>query len=143
MIDELIECLLWDIDSTVADRGTRGPFDYTKVMDDSVKEDIQTIYKILRKGTQAIKFIFLTGRPESCRADTEKWLYFYGFEYDELIMRPDDCKDNNAIFKMNAYKKFIKDKYKVIAVFEDSVRAAQMYREILKITCILVDDNKY
>lgn len=145
MQEELPQCLLWDIDSTVADRGTRGAYDYTKVIEDTVKSDIQAIYKGLRGNpmNKAVKFIFLTGRPESCRVDTEKWLYLHGFFYNELIMRPDDNKENGAIFKMGAYKKFILDKYKVIVVFEDSERATKMYREIFKITVLAVDNNSY
>lgn len=142
-MEKLPECYIFDIDGTVADRGTRSPYDYTKVMDDTVKEDIQTIYKSLRKGSSNTRFIFITGRPESCRTDTEKWLYYYGFENDGLIMRPDDNRENNAIFKMNVFKKFIKEVYKVIAVFEDSDRAVEMYRKICKITAIQVDEGKY
>ena len=48
------------------------------------------------------KIAFITGRPELYRHSTEKWLDIYGFEYDYLIMRPDDNSMPSPQFKLKA-----------------------------------------
>ncbi|MBL7490663.1 hypothetical protein I6A62_21820, partial [Frankia sp. AgW1.1] len=43
--------------------------------------------------------VWLTGRPERSRADTEQWLVAQGLPVDTLRMRPDDDRRSARVFK--------------------------------------------
>lgn len=140
-----IKCFIFDIDGTVADRGSRHPFDYTKVREDILKEPMNIIYGALKCFTliSNVQFIFITGRPEICRTDTEQWLDDHRFLYDLLYMRPDDNKEQDARLKLQIYKEHIEPYYEVIAVFEDRSRVVQMWRDICGLTVLQVDKGEF
>lgn len=143
------KCIIWDIDGTVADRGTRHPFDYTTVLEDTPKKNIQFLYDYMRRpdraeyGGEELEYIFITGRPESCRADTKKWLNDNNFTYNILFMRPDENKEQDARMKLQIYKEHIEPKYEVIAVFEDRKRVVDMWRDICHLTVLQVDKGEF
>jgi predicted kinase len=63
-------CYIFDIDGTLADKGTRNAYDETKVLSDTV---IPEVHKVMtRLGNDYI--IFVSGRSEKCYDDTLKWI---------------------------------------------------------------------
>lgn len=143
------KAIIWDIDNTVADRGTRHPFDFTKVDEDTPKKDIQFLYDYMVRPDRAEyggiepTYIFITGRPESCRVETKEWLTTNGFYHHKLFMRPDDNKEQDARLKLQIYKEHIEPHYDVIAVFEDRDRVVEMYRDILGLTVLQVAKGNF
>ncbi len=66
---------------------------------------------------QGVATIFITGRPESQRADTERNLKRLGYEnWTELILKPDDfpSAESAADFKAPQRAKLEKDGYRII-----------------------------
>lgn len=49
---------------------------------------------------EAGEVIYLTGRPERCRADTERWLTDNGFPHADVVMRPDRDRRPAREFKL-------------------------------------------
>jgi hypothetical protein len=49
---------------------------------------------------QRADLVYLTGRPERCRADTEAWLAAHDFPEGRLLMRPDDDRRPARRFKL-------------------------------------------
>jgi hypothetical protein len=49
--------------------------------------------------------VYLTGRPERCRADTELWLVEHGFPAAELVMRPSDDRRPARLFKVEQVRR--------------------------------------
>ena len=49
--------------------------------------------------------VYLTGRPERCRADTEIWLAQHGFPPADLVMRPDDDRHPARLFKVGQVRR--------------------------------------
>jgi hypothetical protein len=45
--------------------------------------------------------VYLTGRPERCRTDTERWLRQHGFPAAEVLMRPDRDRRPARQFKLD------------------------------------------
>lgn len=144
-----IKAIIWDIDGTIADRGERHPFDYTTVIDDTPKKDVRFLYDYMRHpdravfGGEEVDYIFITGRPESCRIDTERWLQVYDFSYEKLYMRPNENKEQDARLKLQIYKEHIEPYYEVIAVFEDRSRVVQMWRDVCGLTTLQVDKGEF
>jgi trehalose-6-phosphatase len=60
-----------DIDGTVARHVSRSPYDYTKVGEDEYIEDV---CQVLNDLSYHMPLVFVSGRDDSCEADTRAWL---------------------------------------------------------------------
>ena len=79
------------------------------------------------------QIIFLTGRHESARGLTEKWLKQHlKLEDSEYVlhMRPDRDWRPNTAFKEEIYNEFIKDYWDVVFAIEDRDRVIKMWRRL-------------
>lgn len=51
------------------------------------------------------EIVYLTGRPERCRQDTETWLAAHGFPSAEVLMRPDTDRRPARLFKLDEVRR--------------------------------------
>ena len=49
--------------------------------------------------------VYLTGRPERCRGDTERWLMAHGFPQARVVMRPDRDRRPARLFKLEQVRR--------------------------------------
>lgn len=130
----LNDCVICDLDGTLAIDQNRSWFDYDKVIDDPVDPRLLRIIKNYLK--QGIRVFFLTGREDkgNCRKLTSQWLknhlgeFEYTFDYN-LIMREKGDRRGDQITKKELYEKYIKDSYNVLCVFDDRQKVVDMWRE--------------
>jgi len=73
-------------------------------------------------------FIF-SGRDDSCIEETKEWLNKHDINNFKLVMRNTGDKRSDEIVKKEMYEKHIKDKYNVLAVFDDRPRVIRMWKE--------------
>ncbi len=126
--------ILCDIDGTVALMGDRSPYDTTRVIDDRPNKPIIDLATTL--SLSGYRVIFMSGRDESCRADTEEWLRMY-FGNACVFMRPAGDVRRDAIVKRELFDKHIRDAYDVRLVLDDRTQVVQMWRS-LGLTCLQV-----
>lgn len=122
------DCILVDIDGTVAIHQGRSPYDLSKV-----SEDLPNIplFKILKSlNDQGYPIIFVSGREDICRKDTETWLNQNFPNWDQLLMRKKDDFRKDCIVKEEIYHTLIEPKYNVIAVFDDRNQCVDMWRKL-------------
>lgn len=135
----LPRCILVDIDGTVADRGSRSPFEWHRVGEDLPKWPIINLVKAMRASGYAV--VFFSGRDAVCRPDTEEWLYrqfgWYGPDY-ELYMRPEGDNRQDAIVKHELFDQYIVGRYYVEFVVDDRQQVVDMWRRQLGLTCVQV-----
>lgn len=62
---------------TLAEKGDRSPFDYSKVIEDTPIEPIVELSKIL---SRHYTIIVCSGREDVCYNDTKSWLDKYGIQ---------------------------------------------------------------
>ena len=112
----LEDVVLCDIDGTVAEITNRGPYDWNKVHQDKCRT---LVMKAARSFGPSV--IFISGRDEVCRYDTETWLRLhYGFGAPlGLYMRPAGDTRRDSIVKREIYENRIKGRYNVLAIFDD------------------------
>ncbi len=106
----------WDIAHTPAYIITDEPF-YPMI-------DLAKHYK-----KSGVEVILLTGRPESVRGVTVKWLKKYDIQYDQLIMR--SWEDNflkAAIYKKKMYETHIHSD--VICAYDDDQTIIDMWSDL-------------
>lgn len=114
----LADCIICDIDGTVAHHGTRSPFDMTKVDQDTPRVEIIAAVKSLVQSTGAY-LVFVSGRNECAREKTAQWLKAQGFDNFYLFLRADkDCR-RDSIVKREIYENSILPNWNVLAVFDD------------------------
>jgi predicted kinase len=139
--DSLPHCIMVDMDATLCFNTEGRPFWGTEA-DNSVIKDIPNTpivelvkhYKEATYGTNPYNnnrhIIIVTGRAESSREGTIAWLEKYKVPYDEILMRPNGSTIPGECLKEQLYNLFIKDKYYVDFVLEDSTKVVKKYRDL-------------
>ena len=131
--EDLPNCIIVDIDGTLAHIVDRSPYDYTKVSEDVVDENVaQIVRKYAQRDIQDLPdtyIIVVSGREDACRTETEQWLADNRIPYDEFYMRKSGDQRNDAIVKKEIYDEFIKPRFNVRFVLDDRDRVVKMWRE--------------
>lgn len=129
------EAVIVDIDGTVAFMNGRSPYDYSRVLEDGVHEDMRrTLQDIDYQGDCHI--LFVSGRDDVSRADTLSWLKVHSVPYDELFMRPTGSKDEfgnkkrDFDIKLELFNEHIRDHYNVRNVFDDRNQVVELWRAL-------------
>ena len=129
--------IICDIDGTIADIAHR--LEYVKgdtkdwksffanIDNDSPRQDIiDEVFQLANLKQQEV--IFVTGRPDTYRKETEAWLEKYTPDYSMLLMRRCDDKRPDNEVKQGIYDKFLKH-YEIDMIYDDRPRVIRMWRE--------------
>lgn len=151
-----MEVIIFDIDGVLADakwrvdkyitpaRKAKTPIDWNSFFEDqALDEPIEPTVKALAQLSGRYPAIFFTGRPESTRAATSRWLMRHGCAIDvvppyaaltadssdsPLWMRPDGDRTDDHILKIRMLNQARELGYKPIMAFEDRARIVAAYR---------------
>lgn len=141
------QAYIFDIDGTLADLSHRKHFiaGENKNWDSFYAEcgkdkPIESVCRVLRELSYPV--IYITGRPQSYRLDTDKWLTFNDLPHGMLFMRPDGDHRPDFELKKEIYNMYIKDRIEILGVFEDRQQCVDMWRS-LGLTCFQVADGNY
>lgn len=149
--DGLPYCVWVDIDGTLTANSSlkkRSPYDFSKVSGD----DPNLFVMALLDGLATINhnnpghpytIFILSGREDSCRKDTEKWLEKHDVEYDQLIMRVSGDGTKDSIVKYDMFMEHIEGKYNCLGVIDDRMQVSQMARDVLGLNVLQAGDTKY
>ena len=139
--ETLPRCILVDIDGTVADKGSRSPFAWHRVGEDSPKWPVIRLVKAMRSAGYAI--VFFSGRDSVCRAGTITWLNeYFGWQHATeyaLFMRPERDNRKDSLVKQALFQQHIQHRYYVEFVVDDRQQVVDMWRRTLGLTCVQVD----
>lgn len=119
-----------DLDGTVAEMGSRDPFDMTRVGEDFPKPDVIRVIKALAENDT---IIFMSGRDTSAKTDTIDWITDHmGMPNDfYLYMRAEGDYRPDQIIKAELFDKHVRNSdYAVRGVFDDRQRVVDMWREM-------------
>lgn len=137
---DLPDCIIVDIDGTLAHMTGRLPYDYTLVHTDVVDEDVANIVRRyaqrnIMEPTPDTYIIIVTGRDDTCKDETLKWLADNNIPFDEFYMRDHTLVDekgnklDDTVIKRNIYEDMIKPRFNVRFVLDDRDRVVKMWRE--------------
>ncbi len=133
-------CVIVDIDGTLALKGDRSPYEWKRVGEDLLNEPVaEAVYAI-----ETAQVIFVSGRDECCRAETDAWLHDHFLVTGELklFMRPAGDMRDDRIIKREIYEREILGKYNVNFVLDDRDKVVRMWRD-LGLTCFQVADGDF
>lgn len=125
---KLEDAVIFDIDGTLALMGKRGPFDWDDVYKDSINEIVSE--QLAFHKSKGRKVLVVTGRDGVCRKVTEDWLDLHELDYDEMFMRPKDDYRKDTAIKKEIYINEIKDKYNVLAVYDDRLSVCKAWNDL-------------
>lgn len=130
------KAIIVDIDGTIAQKHPdRDIYDYSKIhMDLPIEPVLSVINCVLEANASRYykcKLLFVSGREDSCKIQTEIWVetHLDGYDYS-LFMRKTGDYRSDTVVKREIYEEHIKDKYNVIAVFDDRPCVLRMWREL-------------
>jgi len=132
----LKDCVLFDLDNTIAYHVKRQWFEWEKLLTDWCDPRYVKLVNIFKNA--GVHVVFFTGRPKKIAEDlTKQWLEMYfdkminedGTKNWDLILA--DCDNlRGADSKCFTYNQNIKDKYNVICSFDDSQSCVEMWRNL-------------
>lgn len=139
--------IIADMDGTLSLNTTGRPF-YGDGAAEGMLTDIENgaVVASIRAMCDGIdaELIVLTGREDTpeIRKATYNWLDEHYLLPDKLLMRPKGDYSPAQECKRAIYKKYIEGNYNVLAVFDDSQKCVDMWREE-GLTCFQPNDGKF
>jgi predicted kinase len=125
-------CIIVDMDGTLSKMNGRNAYDFSKVLDDKLNNNLKNILHSLKEYFKilSVKLIVVSGRDDSCMEDTKLWLTSNNVEFDDIFMRKTGDTRKDSVVKEEIYNNNIKGKYKVLAVFDDRDQVVEMWRRV-------------
>lgn len=133
--------VMFDVDGTLALRVSREPFEWGKVSQDSPNQPVIEVMRALR--LQGFQIIYISGRPEKTRTDTEAWLLKHCGVDGKLFMRSNVDNRKDSVVKREIFETVIAPNYEVLLVFDDRGQVVQMWRHEVGLTCFQVADGNF
>lgn len=112
----LASAIIVNIDGTVAIKGPRSPYDYTKVHLDTPNSPV---VNLVRRYSKDHCILFVSGREDSCRNETVAWLKANDIPMGFLFMRKAGDKRRGSIVKREVYENEIKGGWNISFVLDD------------------------
>lgn len=137
----LPHAIICDIDGTLAIKGDRDIYDYSKVHLDTPNMPVVHLAQVL--GEERL-LIFVSGREDNCRMDTMDWLKDnLGFAFTpDLFMRKTGDMRKDSIVKREIFDEYIRDKYQIDYVLDDRDQVVEMWRS-LGLTVLQVAEGNF
>ena len=127
------DCIIVDIDGTVAEMHNRKPYEWGKVGQDLPRTIIIDMVMNMAH-EQNMEVIFLSGRDSSCRKETEDWLNTYIITMDtweeDLFMRAEGDMRKDTIIKEELFWEHIAPNYNVKMVVDDRPCMIRLWHEL-------------
>jgi len=140
---KLPSVILCDIDGTVALMNGRGPYEFDKVHTDIPNKPVRDLIDNLVLESLS-RIIFMSGRGEECRTETEAWLLDNtGLWEIELYMRPAGDRRPDWIVKYELFQQHIAGKYVVDFVLDDRDQVVHLWRNRLGLPTFQVANGNF
>lgn len=123
----LPKAFVFDIDGTLAYMNGRNPYDFSRVHEDGVHEDVRTM--LLNLIPSGYRIFIVSWRGEECSKETMKWLDDNDIPYTDLFMRKEGDKRKDTIIKYEILKNDITPNYYIQWIFDDRDCVVKMARE--------------
>lgn len=133
--------ILVDLDGTLYEHVARTPYQYGLVYTDRVFDHIAEIVFLYAEA--GYKILLASGRPDSCRTDTERALQRDYIPYHALWMRKtgDDRADLHV--KLDIFNKHIRDHFDVRFSLDDRDQVVKLYRDLIKLPTLQVANGNF
>ena len=143
--EKLPPAVIVDIDGTIALKGNRSPFDWSKVGLDSPNKPIIKLVNTLHDAGNII--IFVSGRDSICKEETKKWIDTYFPNVAKwkylLFMRSENDNRKDCIIKKELFENHIRDNYYIEWVLDDRSQTVNTWRNEIGLTTLQCADGDF
>jgi predicted kinase len=130
-------CLVFDIDGTIAHMNNRSPFDWSEVSNDT-PDSIMSFLISSWLIQNSNRVVFLSGRDSVCRKETMAWIskHFNNVRFGVaspnaiLLMRPEGSMEKDTSVKKDLFLRYVDPVYNVLAVFDDRPSVVRMWHDL-------------
>ncbi len=139
----LPKAVIVDIDGTIAEKGDRNPYAWSRVGEDAPHNDVLEIVNMLDR--EGYFIIFMSGRDSVCREETKDWLgnFAQGLNRSSLFMREEGDQRKDSVVKFELYMKYVLGKFDVRYVLDDRDQVVSMWRNVLNLRCLQVAEGNF
>jgi predicted kinase len=141
-LNEFKNAIIVDIDGTISDANKRNIHDLSKVYSDTPRNEIIKIIKGYIDYYDDINVLVVTGRHSNSNEQTIEWLNTHFNIWGILYMRNEKDNRCDSIVKEEIYLDHIKNKYNILAVFDDRKRVVDMWRKY-KLNTLQVNEGDF
>lgn len=125
--DNRPQCIVVDVDGTLALRGARGPYEEGRVGEDLPNEPVVAVVQAMRE--TGYRVVVVSGRTKGCLAMTQLWLRTHlAFEPDALLMREQGDGRKDSVLKLEFLDQWIAPRYHVVLVIDDRQSVVDAWR---------------
>ncbi|MDT0566022.1 AAA family ATPase [Streptomyces sp. DSM 3412] len=125
----LPSAVMCDIDGTLAIRGDRGAYDFTRCEEDLLNVSVRGALRSFRSADGDV-VVLLSGRGEEHRARTEAWLRAHEVPYDELWMRAAGDQRRDDVVKAELFDRHVRHRFAVRVSLDDRDRVVAVWRRM-------------
>ncbi|WNZ06798.1 AAA family ATPase [Streptomyces sp. 11x1] len=125
----LPSAVMRDIDGTLALRGDRGAYDFTRCEEDLLNVSVRGALRSFR-GADGDVIVLLSGRGEEHRDRTEAWLRAHEVPYDELWMRAAGDRRRDDVVKAELFDRHVRHRFAVRVSLDDRDRVVAVWRRM-------------
>lgn len=148
--ESLPPAIIVDLDGTLAILGDRNPYDAARCGEDTLDPVVHSIARTF--WLQGYHIIFLSGRKETYRQQTEEWLFrngwHYSIQYDSRpplhgpFMRASDDGRPDFVVKAELFDKHIRGKFNIKFALDDRDQVVRLWRD-MGIKTLQVSDGNF
>lgn len=146
---ELPSAVICDLDGTLADIGSRSPYDASTCSLDRVNDPVHYVLSALGRDNKKLSLIFMSGREEKYRAETLAWLtantalLLDSYKMVYLFMRPTGDNRKDSIIKKELFEQHVAGKFNTLLVLDDRDQVVEMWRKELGLPCFQVNYGNF
>lgn len=130
------KAIIVDLDGTLAFSQGRDIYDASKCESDLLNEPLAEIMKRISYDSDSFDFtteklyiILCSGRFDTYKPETERWLKKYNIQYDELLMRKEgDYRADQIVKQEILFEEILPNDYEIFCVFDDRPKVCDMWR---------------
>ena len=134
-VDGLIDVVICDLDGTLSLLNGRNPYDASTCEEDGLNN---VVYDLIKNEN----VIFVSGREDRFKLQTENFLNKYNVNYISLFMRKSNDFRKDSIIKQEIYDNLIKGRYNIKFVLDDRNQVVEMWR-CNGLTCLQVAEGDF
>jgi predicted kinase len=135
----LPRAIICDLDGTLAILN-RNPYDASKCEEDILNLHVANTVKTYKKLGHQI--LLVSGRQDTFKPQTIRWLEKHEIPYDHLIMRGAEDRRKDSDLKEEIFNENIRNKYYIDFVLDDRNQVVYKWRE-LGLTCFQVAEGDF
>jgi predicted kinase len=139
---KLPDCIVSDVDGTLAIKGKRSPYDFSKIHEDKISEPIRhLIISLQNSKITPVTLFIVSGRDDSCYDETSTWLTANKIDFSDLYMRKTGDRRKDSIVKRELYETHILGRYNCLYWVDDRKQVIDMVRNELGLTVLDIAGN--